>query len=249
MANLSPILGAAGSALLRRTYLLETNTPSGIPRILIVFDAVTSENPEFNADITEHPVEDGPEVSDHIQLKNPILSIHGTVSGSPIDLATTIGNLVAGGQSMITSSQFRANVLNSGLQQIAGVAGSKLLGNASQSSAGALTSGAADAIARSALLDAYERKARFTVVTRRYRYENMAIQSLSFPRDSDTGLQTVFEIEMKRLRIVKSTQVIINNLDEAVINQAQPVVGNGNQSAAGVSSKTSAALEAKFPGT
>ena len=221
------------TAALQRTYLVEKG-PSGLPRILVVFDAVTQETPEFTAAVTEHPVEEGPEVSDHIQLKNPTLQIVGTISNTPIDLQTTIGNLLSGGIAAVTSSQFRDNVLNSGVQQISAVAGAKLLGASASQALGDAVSGAADAIARSALLDAYERRARFDVVTKRYRYESMVIERLSFPRDPQTGRQVVFELEMKRIRIVSAFTVQIENLAENVVNSATPVAALGNQVTKGV---------------
>jgi hypothetical protein len=137
---------------------METATASGVPMLLFVMDAVTEEKPEYTATVTEHPVEDGPEVTDHIQLKNPTVSIKGTVSGTPIDLQTTVGTLLAGGIAAVTSSQIRKNLINSGLQQAAGLAGARLFGQSPEQTGGNAVLGASDAIARNTLLDAYNRR-------------------------------------------------------------------------------------------
>ena len=240
MSILGPLIGAAGSGLLQRTYFLQTNTPSGIPQILVVLDAITQETPEFSADVTQHPVEFGSEVSDHIQIKNPTLTLKGTISNTPLDLQTTIGNVLSGGLAAITSSQARTNILNTGLQQGAGILGAKLLGGA----AGLLSeglAGSADALARTSLLNAFESRQPFDVLTKRQRYESMVIEKLSFPRDGSTGYQLVFEMELIRLRIVSPLTVTITQVGEDVITSATGISNLGSQAAGGTSAGFAAA--------
>jgi len=228
MGLLGALAGAAGTLLLGRTFLLETETQSGIPRLILVIDAVTDEEPVYEALVTQHPVEDGPEVTDHIQLKNPTLTIRGTVSNTPIDLSNTVGNLLAGGIGMATSSQFQANFLNSGVQQAAGMVGGKLMGSAGMSAGGVLAA-ALDAIARAALLSAFERKARFDVVTKRQRHTGMVIQKLSFPRDKETGYALMFEMDMIHIRVVSPLAIKLGSVAGSVANSAISKVGLGNQ--------------------
>lgn len=235
---LSTLVGAAGTGLLQRTYFLQTQTADGIPKILAVLDAVTEEEPTFTADVTQHPVERGPEISDHIQLKNPTLRLKGTISNSPLDLQTTIGNLIAGGLSLITSSQARQNILNTGLQQGAGIAGAALLGGAS----GGVAGGAMDALMRTVLLNVYEARVPFDVITKRQRYESMVIESLRFPRDTSTGFQLAFEIEMIRLRVVSPFEVQINTVSEDVVTAATQSTNLGGQTGRAVSEQTSSAV-------
>lgn len=238
---LSDLVAASGRSALQRTYLLERETFNGIPRVLIVFDAVTSEDPVFEADVTEVAVEEGPEVTDHIQLKNPRLTLQGVISQTPIDLQVSVANLVAGSVEAATFSQFRANILNTGIQQAAGVASAAMLGSAADPLAG-LQSGLADAIGRSLLLSAYERRSRFDVVTKRQRYSSMVIQKLQFPYASDTGNQLRFIIEMKQVRIVKPFEVQIDTVDEAVVTSAVDKTDLGKQAAAALNSNTESAV-------
>lgn len=234
---LNDLIASAGRAALTRTYLLERKTFNNIPSILMVFDAVTSEDPTFEADVTEVPVEEGKEVTDHIQLKNPRLTLQGVVSQTPLDLQVTIGNLVGGSVEAATSSQFRQNLLNTGLQQASGVASAALLGQAANPLTGA-AGGLADAIARSLLLSAYERKARFDVVTKRQRYSSMVIQKMQFPYATDTGNQLRFILEMKQVRIVAPFQVQIDTVSEDTVTSAVGKTDLGTQAKAGLSGNT-----------
>lgn len=248
MGILEPLLGAAGTAVLQRTFLLETGTDTGIPRPLIVLDVVTEEEPTYEADVTEHPVEDGPEISDHIQLKNPTLRLKGTISATPLDLATSIGNLVSTGLGILTSSQTRANFFNAGIQQAAGAIGASLLQGAALNPS-SLISGSADAMARSIFMSAYERKARFDVVTKRVRYPNMVIESMSFPRDKDTGQQLIFELHLKQVRIVSSQVVKIGTTSDSVLNSATSLLGLGSQGTTPLSADSSAQVNGTLAST
>lgn len=52
----------------------------------IVFDAVTDTGIRRQADITSYPVENGAEVSDHVQLKNNTFKLTGIISETPVRL-------------------------------------------------------------------------------------------------------------------------------------------------------------------
>lgn len=228
MGILNPLVAAAGTAVFQRTFLMESKTDNGIPRPLVIFDAVLEEEPTYEADVTEHPVESGPEVTDHIQLKNPTLRLKGTVSATPLDLATSIGNLIGGGLSLITDSQFRGNFLNAGIQRAAGAIGATLLQGAALN-AQSLISGSPDAIARSILMSAYERKARLDVVTKRVKYTSMVIESMTFPRTAETGSQLMFELQLRQVRIVSAQSVQVGNTADSVLNSATSLLGLGSQ--------------------
>jgi hypothetical protein len=238
MGVLDALLGAAGTAILQRTYMLQNqqNTLFGIPTPLAIFDAIIEENPEYTADVTQHPVEAGTEVTDHIQLKNPTLKIKGVMSNSPIDLSNSVANVLAGGLALVTSSQFRSNILNTGLQQAAGFAGAALLGNAS---GGGFLGGALDSLARSLLIGAFESKQIVDIVTKRQKYSSMAIQSLKLPRDSNTGYAVVFEIDLVQIRIVSPISTLLSSVAEDVVTSASGSTNLGSQASAGVSSATS----------
>lgn len=252
MSILDFALQGAATALLQRTYMIQTGTESGVPTLLCVFDCVTSEQPMYTADITQHPVESGTEVTDHIQLQNGSLKIVGCISNTPLDLATTIGNLAALGQSLTSVSSLTDSALSSGIQQGVGIIGGALMAGAGGNNVfGALKSGvtgaAADAIAREALLNAFHNKSIFNVVTKRQSFKNMAIKSLSFPRDSNTGEQVVFDIEMVQVRIISTGSVSVKDVASNVNTSAVKSTNLGAQVGKGVSSKAASAVAAKPP--
>lgn len=244
MGLLDTLTGAALSGVLQRTYLMKSQSGGfmglGIPQILVVLDAVTEESPEFEAEVTQHPVESGSEVTDHIQLKNPTLRIKGTISNSPLDLSSSIGNVVAGGLDVITSSQARSNLLNTGLQQAVGVAGASVLSGGNL--AGGFLGGAADAIARTTLLSAFQTKQIVDVVTKRQKYTSMVIQSLSFPRDSSTGYQLIFELQLIQIRIVSPLSIQLSQVGEDVVTSAVGTSNLGSQATTGVSDSATGAV-------
>ena len=184
--SLLQLAGSFGTAALLRTYLLEPSAVLGLPRIIIGFAAIKSEIPTYESDVPDVPVEDGPEITDHIQRKNNKLTLPGPISQTPLDLVVAISNLISGGVGAITSAQDRSNLLNAGIQAASGGASAALQGAAAATSA---VDGAADALGRSALIGAFERRARFTVVTKRLQYENMGIQKMTCPKDQQSGKQ------------------------------------------------------------
>lgn len=52
--------------------------------VFVQFDVVTHESHEGSVTITEHPVEDGPDVADHARPQGEILTVEGFVSNSPL---------------------------------------------------------------------------------------------------------------------------------------------------------------------
>ena len=227
-------LGAGIQSATQRTYMFASTqtAPLGIPIVLAVFDAIMEEVPEYTADVTQHPTESGTEITDHIQLKNPTLKLKGTISNSPVDLSVSITNTLAAGIDLITSSQARVNLLNTGLSQAAGVIGALMQGGGSPG-----LSGAADAIARTILLTAFQTKQVVDILTKRQRYPTMAIQRLSFPRDQSTGYQLKFEMDLVQITIVSPLNTIISAVAETVISTAVETTILGAQATAGVAAQ------------
>jgi Dit-like tail protein len=63
----------------------------------ITFDVVIEESWEENATVTEHPVEQGPDVSDHIRVSLPTCRLRVFATNEPIDQAID-GTLASSGQ-------------------------------------------------------------------------------------------------------------------------------------------------------
>jgi len=221
--------------------LLQPNTATGIPVPLAVLDVVKDEAVDYDADVTEHPVEEGPEVGDHIQLLNPIVRLKGTISSTPLDLSVAIANVAAGALSAITSSQARSNLLNSGFSQGVGLIGAALQGNAGNLAANAF-SGAVDAVSRTILIAVYQNKVPFTLVTKRQTYPNVVIKKLRFPRNEETGYALDFEMDIKQIKIVSTLTVQKQSLAESIISTASSIIGLGSQSTQAASPQIASAV-------
>lgn len=221
-------LAAGVSQILGRTLLLATNTGTGIPVPLAVLDVVKSEIIEYEAEVTEHPVEQGLEIGDHRQPKNPTIRLKGEISNTPLDLSVAIANIAAGTLAAISSSQARSNLLNSGFSQSTALVGAALQGGSNNAAANAFA-GAVDAVSRTILEYAFELQAPFTVVTRRKTFTNCVIQRLRFPRTEETGYALEFEIDIKQLRIVSSLQFLKSAVAEDVVSTASSSTNLGSQ--------------------
>lgn len=130
-----------------------------------LIDVALTETHEFEADVTEYPVESGSSISDNIRSKPIMVTMEGLVSNSPLE----------------EIAKYRI----------------------------APAEPVADAYAM--LLDVRDKREPVTIRTSLGTFENMALQSLSIPRDGSRGdalrftakfqqIQTVTNVRGKRLR-------------------------------------------------
>jgi hypothetical protein len=240
ISSVSSLASGIG-AILGRTMFLQTISSTGIPVPLCVLDVVENEDVEYRAEVSEHPVEVGPEVGDHRQLKNPTVRLKGKISSTPLDLSVAIANIATSGIAAITDSQARSNLLNSGLSQGVGLAGAALQGKSGNIGAAAFT-GAVDATSRTIMIYCYTNNTPFSVLTKRQRFDNCVIERLRFPRDLETGFALEFEIDIKQIKLVKSTTVQKTQLDESVISGGASVSNLGSQSTSAATPQVSSAV-------
>ena len=80
----APVFGAIVGPL-QKAYLQWTDT-SGSSN-LITFAVVTAEDWDEGAQVTEHPVEQGPDVADHIRVELPKCRLRVFATNEPIDVA------------------------------------------------------------------------------------------------------------------------------------------------------------------
>jgi len=69
----------------------------------ITIDAVIEDDHERDCEVTENPVEDGANVTDHVHLKPVHLTINGVISDTPIDFGI-LNNLATGNISGLSNS-------------------------------------------------------------------------------------------------------------------------------------------------
>jgi hypothetical protein len=132
--------------------------------------------------VTEHPVESGANITDHIRPDPVQLSITGIVSDTPIGSRQVQRSIEVGGASVqVTQQEPPSSATGFGR-------------------------------AAWAKLDAIRVTAKpVKVVTRDKTYESMALVSLSVPKEAKTGGALYFTAQFKQVRIVfnRSTKVVV----------------------------------------
>lgn len=186
----------------------------------LVLDACTSQTHQFDSDISQHPVEDGADITDHIRPQVDQLSFEAIISDTPLSV----------------NSQLR------GLATLAGAKLGQLAGGTLGSLGGALAAGALGGIVntdknrvKSAfefLIDLRDKRIPFTIVTGLRVYTDMVFTSLTFPRDPNTGGKLVFSAQCQKVRIVQSQIVTIKRTKKAVAHTAGPKAKTGRQTVA-----------------
>ena len=202
MADIATIL--TGSAF--RVKLSENESTADI----IVIDATVSETVNLEADVTDHPVEDGPDINDHIRPKPVMVEIEGIVSETPLTLAMDLNKMTTSTKDALTSTARSfgggigsqvgtriANQFNSSAGALGGIAGASLF----QSDANPAKA------ARDKLEAMLTGKVIFRLQTKFKIYDNMAITRLSFPRTNETGKALRFAMSCKQVNIVQSETV------------------------------------------
>ncbi len=183
---------------------------------LLLVDATINETPNYESEISDYPVELGPDVTDNIRLKPITLSIDGLISESPITLKGAAASLATSAAAAV------AGPLGGFNPQLATVAGGyigsalfKDTVNGEDADGNNRALNPAD-LARKVLEDMWNNKQIFTIVTKRRKFESMVIEKLSFPRTQADGHALKFSISAKKIRIVQPETVLIKNLKSGV---------------------------------
>ncbi len=146
----------------------------------VVMDATLNETHTSTAQVTDHPVEDGSAISDHIIQRPDEIDIVGIVSNTPIEIIERIGNILAGGVS----------------------------GPAGAASAAFDPHRAEDAY--EALLELKTTGALITITTGLRTYEKMAITRVAVSKDAATGDAVPLSISAREVRTVEGAAVEID---------------------------------------
>lgn len=148
----------------------------------LALDCTVTETHTATSTVTEHPVESGANITDHIRPDPVQLSITGIVSDTPIGSRQVQRSIEVGGASVqVTQQEPPSSATGFGR-------------------------------AAWAKLDAIRTAAKpVKVVTRDKTYESMALVSLSVPKESKTGGALYFTAQFKQVRIVfnRSTKVVV----------------------------------------
>lgn len=173
----------ASPQLVLLSYTMPDGTSDGI-----YLDASLNEQHGASAQVTDHQVESGPNVTDYIRPMPRRLSISGMVTNTPIATPKSQNRGVTGQNSSIQGStpnggrvDWTALQFNGEFDRVRDVYGS--------------------------LVDAALAGAVFSVVTTLANYENFAIVNFSAPRNAQSGNSIQFQIDLQEIRIV-TTQTV-----------------------------------------
>jgi hypothetical protein len=196
------------------------NTQSKIGDLFI--DGTHLETIEYSSEITKHPVEGGSSVSDHIYINPLQIRMTGSITESSVDIIGTVKDI---------ASLLQGNILNNIIDKFAGV-------------------GTKSAIAYQLLKDLHTSKAMVSVVNYLDSFDNMVIETLTFPRDNTTGNRLFFEITLKQITLATVSTVSISKNPRNVRDMLSGKLETGRQQSKVPtnleSSKTTSALKTIF---
>lgn len=175
---------------------------------LLIVDATLSDSYELTNDVTDSPVEDGIDVSDHARIKPITYTIEGEISETPINLQASLQGLVT------TASITAGRELGGFGATVGGLAGGFAGARLFQSSDNPAK------VARDELERMIQKKVIFTIVTKNKKLTDMILTSLKFPRAQNGARTLKFSATAKQIRIVKSKSIKIKNIAKSASGSA-----------------------------
>lgn len=179
----------------------------------VIFDIVKSENHEMSNTITDHPVEDGVNVSDHVRNNPDKISFVAVISNTPLSQGQQSRAVRQGDFQLTTTAEDRGRIGN--MDGLALAAWKKLR-------------------------TMKEKGVLVTVSTTLQDYESMAIESVSAPRDSKRYDALECTITFKKIRVVKNK--LTRNVQQSTDPRAQKKGKAGAQQAKPVEEKRTSTL-------
>ncbi len=161
---------------------------------LLKIDATRAEEHSFKAKATQHEVEDGANISDHVIKAGRTVTLDGVISDDPISvLAAAVGNI--GGITGSLVEGVGGAVATGAISKL----GSELVANGSKPSKDAID----------ILEYIYEESIPLMITTSIKTYTNMIMEDLRIPRSSRTANSLEFKASFREARIVESEVVDI----------------------------------------
>ena len=193
-------------------------------RVLLI-DVTTSRTPTFTNEVTTSPVEDGPDVNDHIRSKPVVVSIEGVISETPLTLASSL-------QGLATAAGGFASQLGGFGSTIGSLAGGFIGARLLQSDDNPA------AVAQKYLEDLALDGTRFTITGKTRKFENMVVLSLSTTEDPSTAGHLKFSMTCQQVNVVKTETVVLKKLNKAVAHKAASPTKMGKQTPTASAEKT-----------
>lgn len=178
----------------------------------VMLDASISETHSNSAQISDHQVERGPNVTDNIRILPKRLNIEAMVTNTPVavpvdmtqlgssyDYKTIIDMGAAGGGEFLAGRTYKALAFTDAVDRVGQV--------------------------YAVLLNAQQNGAIFTITTSLVDYQNMAMAGMSVPRSADLGNVLRFTMDFQEMRFVSS--LIVPALDSSLPPKASRPKNDG----------------------
>lgn len=177
----------------------------------ILFDTSDEENPETNLTPTEHPLEDGSSINDHLIKGQTRIRLRATISNTPTRVPETQFRDATGEVSSTETGESFRNVLTEGAKGGGGSpteARYEEIRERLQASVLQFT-GDFDRVVDVylELVGLQEQKQLFTLVTSLRSWDNCALILLSAPRTAETANAVEFSMELRVFEFVESQTV------------------------------------------
>lgn len=200
-----------------RTTFRENNSDTDI----LPVDVTTQRTTNFENDMTQHPVEEGPDVTDHIRTKPITMSIDGLISESPISLDSQKAGLISSGASYSNRALggFKGGFGSAAVGAGAGKVGAKLF----------QSGGTPAEIGRKVLEDLVTSKKRFRVAVGNRILDNMVMTRLSIPEDNQTGRALKFSCTLQQIRVVTGETILIERISTSAAHTGGKKTNLGGQ--------------------
>jgi len=199
---------------------------------IILVDATIKEDASYEAELSKHPVEDGPDITDHIRVKPVKLEVEGVMSETPLTLASSVQGLIASGLGGAAKAVGGSSLVGAAATVVGGAIGAKLFG-ASQNPA---------LEAYKKLIDLLNKRQPFTVTAKLDVYRNMVITKLNFPRDPRTGKALKFSATFEQIQVVAAKTAKVRAFKKDVKHSAGSKDALGNQSTTPADNQSNATL-------
>jgi hypothetical protein len=156
----------------------------------VTVDAAVFIKHSISSSMTKNPVEEGAQVTDHVELNPQAISIQGVISDTPLDF-NVLNDIVKG------------NFKNLGKSFSDGVKSS-------------LNKSSRSVEQYQALMELWKSRKPFQVITGLKVYDSMILTKLDVDQTSTTGQAIHFNADIEEIRIISSKAVGKENFKEAV---------------------------------
>lgn len=228
------------SLLLNKVQTRTAFRENGSDADILLVDATISRTTNYENELTMNPVEDGPDVTDHIRTKPITMQIEGVISETPLGIEGQKASLVTSGGSFVNR---KLGGFKGGIGEAAVGAGAGKLG------ASLFQSGGSPAeLGRKILENLIINKQRFRVAVDKRILDDMVMTRLSIPEDQNNGYTLKFSATLQQIRVVKGQSVLIERVARSTAHTATKKTNLGAQATTEATKEQRKSLAKSFSG-